>query len=123
MNKIGIDDRPLFRVEGKASGTFQQATSGDPQPSLPTSTEEGTVQKWPSVIPNTVNVEKEYSVFPSLRRGATSHTPNTEIPREVIEANNRVAQRVSSQWIDAGHVDDGAIFGCKGKCAIVDPFC
>jgi hypothetical protein len=30
--------------------------------------------------------------------------------------------KVSSQWIDTGHVDDVALFECKGECAIVDPF-
>ena len=43
----------------------------------------------PSVIPDDVNIEEEYSVFRSLRRGATSESQNAGIPGDVINPNNR----------------------------------
>ena len=42
----------------------------------------------PSVIPDDVKIEEEYSVFRSLRRGATSESRNAGIPGDVINANN-----------------------------------
>ena len=43
----------------------------------------------PSMIPDDVKIEEEYSVFRSLRRGATSESRNAGIPGDVINANNR----------------------------------
>lgn len=43
----------------------------------------------PEVLPNSVDVEEEFSVSRSIRRGATSQALNRKLPAEVIEANNR----------------------------------
>ena len=46
-------------------------------------------RKFPNLIPDTVKVEESYSMYRSPRRGATSEAHNQQIPKEVIEANNR----------------------------------
>jgi hypothetical protein len=46
-------------------------------------------RQFPLVLSDTVNVQDEFSVYRSLRRGATSEAQNAQIPKEVIEANNR----------------------------------
>jgi hypothetical protein len=46
-------------------------------------------KKCPSLIPDSVDIGEEYSVYRALRRGATSQAQNVVIPKEVIEANNR----------------------------------
>lgn len=50
-------------------------------------------KKWPSVIPQNVNVKEEYSAYRSFRRGSVAEAQNVSIPREVIEANNRWRKR------------------------------
>lgn len=50
-------------------------------------------KKWPSIIPETVNVKEEYSAYRSFRRGSVVEAQNVNIPREVIEANNRWRKR------------------------------
>ena len=46
-------------------------------------------RKFPNAIPDNVKVDNEYSVFRSLRRGATSEAQNGGLPETVIESNNR----------------------------------
>ena len=46
-------------------------------------------RRFPSAIPDTVNVMEEFSVFRSLRRGATSEAQNVGIAPNVIDSNNR----------------------------------
>lgn len=43
----------------------------------------------PSIIPEDVYIEEVYSVWRSLRRGATSEARNAKLPSDVIDANNR----------------------------------
>lgn len=45
------------------------------------------------LLPSNLDIEEEYSVSRSIRRGATSQALNVKIPAEVIEANNRWKQR------------------------------
>jgi len=45
--------------------------------------------RWPNVIPASVDVEAEYDIARSKRRGVTANAQNQCIPKEVIEANNR----------------------------------
>ena len=42
------------------------------------------------MIPDDAEIEEEYSVFRSLRRGATSESQNAGIPGDVINANSRL---------------------------------
>ena len=46
-------------------------------------------QKFPNIIGDQIPVREEFSVYRSLRRGATSEAQNAAIPKEVIESNNR----------------------------------
>ena len=53
--------------------------------------------KYSSVLAETVDIKVEYSTFRSLRRGSTSEAQNVEIPKEVIEANNRWRKQARSK--------------------------
>lgn len=46
-------------------------------------------RRFPNAIPDNVNVFDDYSVFRSLRRGATTEAQNVGIAANVIESNNR----------------------------------
>ena len=46
-------------------------------------------RRFPNAIPDSVNVIEDYSVYRSLRRGATSEAQNEGIDQTVIESNNR----------------------------------
>ena len=46
-------------------------------------------RRFPKAVPDSVNVQEEYSVFRSLRRGATSEAQNVGMDPNVIESNNR----------------------------------
>ena len=46
-------------------------------------------RRFPNAIPDNVNVFDDYSVFWSLRRGATTEPKNVRIAANVIEFNNR----------------------------------
>jgi hypothetical protein len=45
--------------------------------------------RWPNVIPASVDAEAEYDIVRSKRRGVTAHAQNQCIPKKVIKANNR----------------------------------
>jgi hypothetical protein len=59
-------------------------------------------KKWPNVIPDSVDVRKEYSVYRSLRRGATAEAQNVGVPKEVIEANNRWRKHSRARGLTPG---------------------
>ena len=46
-------------------------------------------RRFTSVIPSSVKVEEAYSVYRSLRWGATSEAQNVGISKTVIDSNNR----------------------------------
>jgi hypothetical protein len=83
LGKLGIVSGPMFRVPGKKSGSYKRASMGDLDPSFHRVLKR-VQNRWPSIIPDTVNVAEEYSIFRSLRRGATSAAQNAKIPKEVI---------------------------------------
>ena len=61
------------------------------------------VQKiYPRLIPESINIEDEYSMFRSPRRGATAEAQNAKIPKEVIEANNRWKKMERSRGMTPG---------------------
>jgi len=45
-------------------------------------------RRCPNLIADGVNIEEDYSMKRSLRRGATAEAQNAHIPTNVIEANN-----------------------------------
>jgi hypothetical protein len=101
MARVGVQKGPLFRARGKTDRGLKRATVGDLDPMLHKILKR-VQSKWPSIIPDTVDVEEEYSIFRSLRRGATSEAQNAQIPREVIEANNRWRKRARSRGLTPG---------------------
>lgn len=58
--------------------------------------------RYSKVIPEDVDVNSEYSVFRSLRRGATAEAQNVGIPQHVIEANNRWRKHLRSKVLTPG---------------------
>jgi hypothetical protein len=59
-------------------------------------------KKWPNVIPDTVDIKKEYSVYRSLQRGATAEAQNVGVPQEVIEADNRWRKHSRARGLTPG---------------------
>ena len=59
-------------------------------------------QKFPSVIPDTTQIEDEFSVYRSLRRGANTEARNVRIPQDIIDANLRWRKVMQSQGMFAG---------------------
>ena len=55
--------------------------------------------RYPGILPASVKVEDEYSARRSLRRGSTSEAQNVQVPKEVIEANNRWKKHMRSQGV------------------------
>jgi hypothetical protein len=59
-------------------------------------------KRWPNLIPDDVEVTEQYSVYRSLRRGATAEAQNVRVPQEVIEANNRWRKHARSRGLTPG---------------------
>jgi hypothetical protein len=51
----------------------------------------------PNLIGEGTKIEEEYSASRSFKRGATAQARNMDIPRDVIEANNRWRQKERSR--------------------------
>jgi hypothetical protein len=104
FGKLGIVSGPLFRVNSgkKGSGKFKRASSGDLDPAFHQIL--GRVQKDHSkLISDRTNIAEEYSVYRSLRRGrATAYVQNVEVPKEVIEANNRWRKHLRAPGLTPG---------------------
>ena len=45
--------------------------------------------KFPSILPDSVIIEDEFSVYRSLRRGSNTEARNVQIPRDIIDASMR----------------------------------
>ena len=54
-------------------------------------------QKCSHIIPDTFDVTEHYSVYRSLRRGATSEALNVQIPEAVINMNNKWQKEMCSK--------------------------
>jgi hypothetical protein len=85
VNMVGVTDGPLFRVEGKTSGSFKKALMGDLDPAF-LGILKRVQSRWPSVIPDTVNVEDEYTVF---RPVSEARSYLTYAKRKDTERSNR----------------------------------
>lgn len=100
MEAMGVTAGPLFRVSS-SKADYKRASMGDLEPLF-----HGILKKiqvrFSKVIPKDVMVEEEYSVYRSLRRGATSEARNVGIPQEVIEANNRWRKHMRSKGMVPG---------------------
>ena len=90
--RAGISSGPVFRRPCKRGPTkVERARVGDINlilhPAL------ARVQaRLPNLIGEGTRVEEEYSASRSFKRGATAQARNMDIPRDVIEANNRWRQ-------------------------------
>lgn len=101
MEKSGVTNGPLFRVAALRGDKFKRASMGDLEP-LFHKILNRVKGRYPRVIPEEVNVESEYSVFRSLRRGATAEAQNAEIPPHIIEANNGWRKHMRSRGLTPG---------------------
>ena len=54
-------------------------------------------QKFSHIIPDTFDVEEEYSVYWSLCCGTTSKALNAQIPKAVINMNNKWRKEIRSK--------------------------
>jgi hypothetical protein len=95
--KVGTFAGPVFRRQKRrATDKVERARIGDMNlllhPLLARVQE-----KKPNLIGEEVKVEDEYSTSRSFKRGATAQARNMDIPRDVIEANNRWRQKERSR--------------------------
>ena len=88
---------PMFRTVSK-KGVVKGATVGDLDLLFHDILRQVQVRR-PDVLPANVMVGDEYSVRRSLRRGSTSEAQNVQIPKEVIEANNRWRKHMRSNGV------------------------
>jgi hypothetical protein len=96
MERLGTTEGPLF-----LNSKRKRASTADLDIRFHDILER--VQKrWPSVVPDSVRVAEEYSVYRSLRRGATAEAQNAEIPQNVIEANNRWRKHSRARGLTPG---------------------
>ena len=85
----GIDKGPVFRVQsGRLGDKLKRAKVGDLDTMIRPLLER-VRQSYPDLIEADVDIDDEYSASRSFKRGATSQATNKEIPKVVIEANNR----------------------------------
>jgi hypothetical protein len=97
LEKFGVTTGPMFRT---GSGS-KRASTADLDIRLHAVATR--VQKrWPNLIPDDIEVTDQYSVYRSLRRGATAEAQNARIPQEVIEANNRWRKHARSRGLTPG---------------------
>ena len=87
---LSVDKGPLFQ-RTTARGLCTRAKMGDLNPLF-----HDVLRRLqainPGILPDSVDVEEEFSVSRSIRRGSTSQALNQKIPGEVVEANNRWKQ-------------------------------
>lgn len=95
--RIGIGSGPVFRRAGRRpTDKVERARVGDINLILHPALVR--VQaRLPDLIGEETKVEEEYSASRSFKRGATAQARNMEIPKDVIEANNRWRQREKSR--------------------------
>lgn len=84
----GIVLGPLFRTVNAKSGKAGRALIGDLDVLLHDVLKRLQI-RCPNVLPKSVNVEEEISARRTLCRTFTTQAQNVQIPKDVIEANNR----------------------------------
>ena len=100
LNVRKVETGPMFRRSTK-SGKIQRALVGDLDLLFHALWKRIQHQR-PDIIPDTVKVDEVYSVRRSLRRGATTEAQNKQIPKEVIEANNRWRKHLKGKGVLPG---------------------
>ena len=91
--RAGIGSGPVFRrPKNKRTQKVERARVGDITLLLHLAL--ARVQaRLPTLIGEETKIEEEYSASRSFKRGATAQARNMEIPKDVIEANNRWRQK------------------------------
>jgi hypothetical protein len=84
--QMGIDDGPMLRVVNRDGQAPARIADMDESFHYYLRIVQ---QRWPGVLAREVNVEEEFSIERSLRRGSTSQARVQEIGQDVVEANNR----------------------------------
>ncbi len=87
--RMGVTTGPMYRVTGSKKGSKMKGATISDLDVLFHAILKRVQTRFPKIINVSVKVEDEYSVKRSLRRGSTSESQNQQVPREVIEANNR----------------------------------
>jgi len=101
LEMTGVVNGPMFRVAGSKNKSYKRASMGDMEPKFHRILKR--VQgRCKDLIPEEVDVESEYSIYRSLRRGATAEAQNVDIPASVIEANNRWRKHMGSKGMLPG---------------------
>ena len=95
--KLGVYAGPLFRVAQKGN-RVRRSSVGDLD-ILFHGILQRVQERWPQLIAPTVRVQDEFSVRRSLRRGSTTEASNKQIPKEVIEANQRWGKHQRSRGV------------------------
>lgn len=95
--KAGVTGGPMFRTVSK-KGVVKGASVGDLDVLFHDIMRQ-VQERRPDLLPVNVIVHDEYSVRRSLRRGSTSEAQNVQVPKEVIEANNRWRKHMRSRGI------------------------
>jgi hypothetical protein len=86
LRRLGISTGPVFRVgEGSKAVRARARDLNRPYNEYL----ERVQDRWPEIIPAMVNVRETYSIQRSIRRESTSQARNREIPKDVINGNNR----------------------------------
>lgn len=83
MEKRGITGRPLFRTSQGFPIRFSEM-----EPKFIEGLEVVQATR-PDILSDQINVEDEFGIRRSFRRGSTTETGNRGVPPEVIDANNR----------------------------------
>jgi hypothetical protein len=86
---------------GKEAGTVKRATTADLNPNL-IDLLERVRKRWSNVFGEGVNIQKEFNIGRSLRRGVTAAAQNAGISKDVIEANNRWRKHSRSKGLTPG---------------------
>lgn len=94
----GIVSGPLFRTVNAKSGKARRASIGDLDVLLHDVLKRLQIRR-PNVLPKSVNVEEEISARRTLRRTFTTQAQNVQIPKDVIEANNRWRKHLHSRGV------------------------
>jgi hypothetical protein len=95
--ELGVVSGPVFRVAQKG-GKVKRSAMGDLD--LLFHGILGCIQEhWPRVLPVSVKVQDETSVWWSLCRGSMTEASNRGIPREVVEANQHWGKHQRSRGV------------------------
>ena len=100
LEKIGVVQGPMYRTAA-GKGKFKKASVGYIGPLFIGILQRVQIEQ-AGIILDTVDVQNEYGMSRSLRRGATSEAQNAQIPQEVVEANNRWRKHCRSRGITPG---------------------